>query len=77
VEKHSNDQACAKLFSTWSAVALLVRGSTAAATPQSLYISGGVIGLVGTLAARAAQDDAVVLACMARNGYPKTRWQGS
>jgi hypothetical protein len=76
VEKHSNDRPCAKLFSTWSAVALLVRGSTAA-TPQSFYISGDVIGLVGTLAARAAQDDAVVLACMARNGYPKARWQGS
>jgi hypothetical protein len=49
----------------------------AAATPQSLYISGGVIGLVGTLAARAAQDDAVVSACMARNGYPKGTWQSS
>ena len=43
----------------------------AAATPQSLYIYGGLFGLVGTLAARSAQDNAVVSACMARNGYPK------
>jgi len=43
----------------------------AAATPQSLYVYGGLIGLVGTLAARSAQDNAVVSACMARNGYPK------
>ena len=43
----------------------------AAATPQSLYIYGGLIGLAGTLAARSAQDNAVVSACMARNGYPK------
>jgi hypothetical protein len=43
----------------------------AAATPQSLYISGGLIGLAGTLAARSAQDNAIISACMARNGYPK------
>jgi len=43
----------------------------AAATPQSLYISGGLIGLAGTLAARSVQDNAIVAACMARNGYPK------
>jgi hypothetical protein len=43
----------------------------AAATPQSLYISGGLFGLAGTLVARSAQDNAVVSACMARNGYPK------
>jgi hypothetical protein len=43
----------------------------AAATPQSLYLYGGLIGLAGTLAARSVQDNAVVSACMARNGYPK------
>ena len=43
----------------------------AAATPQSLYLYGGLLGLAGTLAARAAQDNAIVSACMARNGYPK------
>src|SRR5215831_1041656 len=43
----------------------------AAATPQSLYIYGGLVGLAGTLVARSAQDDAIVSACMARNGYPK------
>ena len=43
----------------------------AAATPQSLYIGGGLIGLAGTLAARSAQDNAIVSACMARNGYQK------
>jgi hypothetical protein len=43
----------------------------AAATPQSLYIGGGLIGLAGTLAARSAQDDAIVAGCMARNGYAK------
>jgi hypothetical protein len=43
----------------------------AAATPQSVYIDGGLIGLVGTLAARGVQDNAIVSACMARNGYPK------
>lgn len=49
----------------------------AAATPQSLYLYGGLIGLAGTLAARSAQDDAIVSACMARNGYPKGTWEGS
>jgi len=48
----------------------------AAATPQSLYLSGGLIGLAGTLAARSAQDDAIVSACMARNGYAKGTWEG-
>jgi hypothetical protein len=43
----------------------------AAATPQSVYIDGGLFGLVGTLAARGIQDNAVVSGCMARNGYPK------
>src|SRR5215468_12663032 len=43
----------------------------AAATPQSVYFYGGLIGLAGTLAARSAQDNAIVSACMARNGYPK------
>ena len=49
----------------------------AAATPQSLYISGGLIGLAGTLAARGIQDDAIISACMARNGYPKGKWSYS
>jgi hypothetical protein len=49
----------------------------AAATPQSLYLYGGLIGLAGTLAARSAQDDAIVSACMARNGYRKGTWEGS
>ena len=46
----------------------------AAATPQSLYLYGGyggLFGLAGTLVARSVQDNAVVSACMARNGYPK------
>ncbi len=30
----------------------------AAATPQSLYIYGGLLGLAGTLVARSAQDNA-------------------
>jgi hypothetical protein len=49
----------------------------ATATPQSLYLYGGLIGLAGTLAARSAQDDAIVSACMARNGYPKGTWEGA
>lgn len=49
----------------------------AAATPQSLYLYGGLIGLAATVAARSAQDDAIVSACMARNGYRKGTWEGS
>jgi hypothetical protein len=42
----------------------------AAATPQGLYIEGpGMVGLAGTLMMRAAQDQSVTSACMARHGY--------
>jgi uncharacterized protein YdeI (BOF family) len=41
-----------------------------ASVPQSFYVSGaGWVGLAGNLMARAAQDQSVVSACMARNGY--------
>ena len=41
-----------------------------AAVPQGFYVSGlGLIGLTGTLMARAAQEQTVTSACMARNGY--------
>ena len=41
-----------------------------AAVPQGVYISGlGLVGLTGTLMARAAQEQTVTSACMARNGY--------
>jgi len=42
----------------------------AAATPQGFYVEGGGwVGLAGTLVARAAQDQSVISACMARHGY--------
>jgi len=42
----------------------------AASVPQSFYVTGaGLVGLTGSLMARAAQDQTVTSACMARNGY--------
>ena len=42
----------------------------AAATPQGFYIEGpGMVGLAGSLMMRAAQDQSVTSACMARHGY--------
>jgi len=42
----------------------------AAATPQGFYVGGlGWVGFAGNLVARAAQEDAVASACMARFGY--------
>jgi hypothetical protein len=42
----------------------------AAATPQGFYIEGpGMVGLAGSLMMRAAQDQSVASACMARHGY--------
>ena len=42
----------------------------AAATPQGFYVGGfGVAGLAGNLMARAAQEQSVTSACMARHGY--------
>src|SRR5215468_12098856 len=41
-----------------------------ASVPQSFYVEGaGWVGLAGNLVARAAQDQTVTSACMARNGY--------
>src|SRR5215467_9577696 len=41
-----------------------------ASVPQSFYVEGaGWAGLAGNLVARAAQDQTVISACMARNGY--------
>jgi hypothetical protein len=42
----------------------------AAATPQGFYVEGpGMVGLAGSLMMRAAQDQSVTSACMARHGY--------
>jgi len=42
----------------------------AAATPQGFYIEGpGMVGLAGSLMMRAAQDQSITSACMARHGY--------
>jgi len=42
----------------------------AAATPQGFYVEGGgMVGLAGSLMMRAAQDQSVMSACMARRGY--------
>jgi hypothetical protein len=42
----------------------------AAATPQGFYIEGGgMVGLAGSLMMRAAQEQSVTSACMARRGY--------
>jgi hypothetical protein len=42
----------------------------AAATPQGFYLEGpGMVGLAGSLMMRAAQDQSVTSACMARHGY--------
>jgi hypothetical protein len=42
----------------------------AAATPQGFYIEGGgMVGLAGSLMMRAAQNQSVTSACMARHGY--------
>jgi hypothetical protein len=42
----------------------------AAGTPQGFYIEGpGMVGLAGSLMIRAAQDQSVTSACMARHGY--------
>jgi hypothetical protein len=42
----------------------------AAATPQGFYVEGpGMVGLAGSLMIRAAQDQSVTSACMARHGY--------
>src|SRR5215467_4196558 len=41
-----------------------------ASVPQSFYLgAGGMVGLAGNLMMRAAQDQTVTSACMARNGY--------
>jgi len=41
-----------------------------ASVPQTFYVAGGGwVGLAGNLVARAAQDQTVTSACMARNGY--------
>src|SRR5215813_757987 len=41
-----------------------------ASVPQGFYVSGlGMVGFAGTLMARAAQEQTVTSACMARNGY--------
>src|SRR5262249_15748568 len=41
-----------------------------AAVPQGFYLAGGgVVGLTGNLMMRAAQEQTVTSACMARNGY--------
>ena len=41
-----------------------------ASVPQSFYLgAGGMVGLAGNLMVRAAQDQTVTSACMARNGY--------
>ena len=41
-----------------------------ATVPQDFYIvGGGMVGLTGTLMIRAAQEQTVTSACMARNGY--------
>ena len=42
----------------------------AAATPQGFYVEGGgMVGLAGSLMMRAAQDQSITSACMARHGY--------
>ena len=42
----------------------------AAATPQGFYVqAGGMVGLAGSLMMRAAQDQSITSACMARHGY--------
>ena len=42
----------------------------AAATPQGFYVEGGgIVGFAGSLMMRAAQDQSVTSACMARRGY--------
>jgi hypothetical protein len=42
----------------------------ASATPQAFYLyTGGMVGLAGTLAARAVQEQSVTSGCMARYGY--------
>ena len=41
-----------------------------ASVPQSFYVAGrGWVGFAGSIMARAAQDQTVTSACMARNGY--------
>ena len=41
-----------------------------AAVPQAFYVAGGgLVGLTGSLMVRAAQEQTVTSACMARNGY--------
>jgi hypothetical protein len=41
-----------------------------ATAPQDFYIAGGGwVGLTGSLMVRAAQEQTVTSACMARNGY--------
>jgi hypothetical protein len=42
----------------------------ASATPQAFYVeAGGMVGLAGSLMVRAAQEQSVTSACMARHGY--------
>lgn len=42
----------------------------ASATPQAFYVeAAGVVGLAGSLMMRAAQEQSVTSACMARHGY--------
>jgi hypothetical protein len=51
-------------------VALAECQGEAAATPQGFYIEGpGMVGLAGSLMMRAAQDQSITSACMARRGY--------
>ena len=41
-----------------------------ASVPQGFYLAaGGMVGLAGNLMMRAAQEQTVTSACMARNGY--------
>jgi hypothetical protein len=41
-----------------------------ASVPQGFYLAaGGMVGLAGNLMVRAAQEQTVTSACMARNGY--------
>jgi hypothetical protein len=48
----------------------------AASTPSGFWIEGGgMVGFAGSLAVRAAQEDTITSACMARHGYVAIRPQ--
>jgi hypothetical protein len=51
-------------------LALVECQGEASATPQAFYVeAGGLVGLAGSLMMRAAQEQSVTSACMARYGY--------